>query len=99
MENVLIFSEELRAAKLVIILESIPPLKNIPKGTSDINLCFTDSSRSLRSCLDTSFSSEYILWADFLNVISQYEFITIFILLKIRIWPGNNFFICLNIEF
>ena len=72
--------------------ESIPPLKSTPTGTSDI------------ICLDTeSFKSSSIAFHVFEFDISglkdfkdQYSFIFKLLFSKLKVCPGNNFFIFLN---
>src|SRR6202162_5107142 len=56
MENVLTGSGECSAIEATTALESMPPLKNAPSGTSAIMRILTDSSKRLRSDAQTSCS-------------------------------------------
>src|ERR1035438_10855633 len=56
MENVRTGSGEVRAMDATTELESIPPLKNAPNGTSAIIRMRTDSSNLSRNCPHTSAS-------------------------------------------
>src|SRR5690349_15208802 len=89
-----------RLARPVTTEESIPPLRNAPRGTSAINLRCTDwSSKSHRCDFASSYEILFVSTRSESRVISYHEAVLSFFPERIRKWPGKSFLTCRKIEF